>query len=202
MTRLGRELLLATRSAGKLREIRQMTAGSGFVWRGLEEFPEVPEAPETGETFADNARQKALFYAARTGLPTLADDSGLEVDELGGRPGVHSAYFAGTPRNDEANNRALIAALAGVPRERRTARYRCAMALAVGRDIILETRGTLEGQIIDEPRGTGGFGYDPHFLIPARGRTAAELSAEEKNAISHRGQALREALRLLEALGG
>lgn len=196
------EIILATRSAGKLAEMRALCAALPWHWRGLEEFPSVPDAPENGDTFAANARQKALFYARRTGGLTLADDSGLEVDCLDGAPGVHSAYYAGHPRNDSANNSRLIAALAGVPPQRRTARFRCCMALARLDQIVFETSGTFEGLIIDAPRGGGGFGYDPHFLIPSLQLTSAELSTEHKNAISHRGQALRRMIDLMiERLG-
>jgi XTP/dITP diphosphohydrolase len=193
-------LLLATTNAGKLREIRQMCAGRGWVWRGLDELPQVATAVEDGASFAENARRKALHYAAATGLCTLADDSGLEVDCLGGEPGVHSAYYAGLPRDEAANNRKLIAALRGVPQERRTARFRCVMVLARPGEVLAETNGTIEGLIVDEPRGSNGFGYDPHFLVPHLGRTAAELLPAEKNAISHRGRALAQMLARLEEL--
>ena len=189
-----REVVLATRSAGKIREIREMVAGRNWVWRGLDDFPAVAEVEETGDTFLENARLKALQYAAATGLPALADDSGLEVDCLGRAPGVQSAYFAGRPRDDAANNRKLVAALRGVPLEQRTARFQCVMALARAGNVLCETRGTVEGLIIDEPRGQNGFGYDPHFLLPERGLTTAELLPAEKHAISHRGQALRAML--------
>jgi len=196
-------ILLATRNAGKLRELRELlTAASapGVVWRGLHEFPTVPDAPETGQTLAENARAKALYYATATGLLTLADDSGLEVDALGGAPGVYSARYAGTPRDDAANNRKLVAALAGVPLEQRTARFRCAMALAEPGRVLLESSGAVEGLIIDEPRGHNGFGYDPHFLLPDLKKTVAELPAEQKNALSHRGRAARALLPQLMAL--
>ena len=194
------EILLATRNAGKIREIRQMTVAGGWLWHGLDALPGVPAAVEDGATFAENASRKALHYAQATGLYTLADDSGLEVDCLGGEPGVHSARYAGTPRNDAANNRKLVTALAGFPLERRAARFRCALALARPGELLIETEGVVEGLIIDEPRGDNGFGYDPHFLIPALGRTTAELPPAEKNALSHRGRALRDMLRRMEAL--
>lgn len=196
-----RHLVVATRNAGKLREIRQMTADWPLVWHGLAEFEDVPEVDETGATFAENARLKALHYAAATGRPALADDSGLEVDVLRGAPGVLSARYAGSPRDDAANNRKLIAALAGVPLARRTARFRCAMALARDGVVLFETEGVFAGLIVDEPRGTNGFGYDPHFLVPELGRTAAELPPVEKNACSHRGQALRAMLAWLKDAG-
>lgn len=193
-------ILVATRNLGKLREIRQIAAAMPLVFHGLDEFPQVSDAPETGATLAENARQKALYYSAATGLDTLADDSGLEVDALGGAPGVHSARYAGWPRDDQANNRKLIEALAGVPPQRRTARFRCAVAFVRQGRVVLESEGTFEGLIIDQPRGNNGFGYDPHFLIPELGLTAAELSPEEKNARSHRGRALRAVLPQIEAL--
>lgn len=193
-------LLLATGNAGKLAEMRRIARGSGQVWVGLDEFAGLVEAPEEGQTFSENARGKALYYAAATGLPALADDSGLEVDALGGAPGVHSAYYAGHPRDDARNNHKLVTALRGVPDERRTAQFVCVMALAIGGKIALETRGTVAGRIIDAPRGAHGFGYDPHFLIPDLGKTTAELSPDEKSAISHRGQALRALLARLGEL--
>lgn len=190
----GLHLLLATRSAGKIREIRELAADCGWTWHGLDEFPHVREAVEDGATFLENASKKALFYNVATGLPALADDSGLEVDFLGGAPGVHSAYFAGQPRDDAANNMKLVAALRGVPLEKRGARFRCVLVLADRGKICLQTEGTIEGQIVDIPRGNSGFGYDPHFLVPQLGKTTAELPPLEKNAISHRGQALRAML--------
>lgn len=207
-------VLLATRNPGKLREVRQLTVHLGWEWRSLGDFPDLPAVVEDGATFAENARRKALHYAAATGLPTLADDSGLEVACLGGAPGVHSARYAGEPRDDAANNRKLVQALAGIPLSRRTARFRCAMAFArptrgdrqAGAELLAEAEGAVEGLIQDEPRGSGGFGYDPHFLLPDRNRTMAELSPDEKNAISHRGRALRAILpriaRILEPQGG
>lgn len=193
-------LLLATKSAGKIAELRRMTQDSVDEWIGLDQFPAIAESPETGETFSANAREKALYYSAATGLPALADDSGLEVDALGGAPGVHSAYYAGHPRDDARNNQKLVADLRGVPDARRGARFVCAMALAAGGRILLESRGTVEGRIIDTPRGVNGFGYDPHFLILERGLTTAELSPDEKSAISHRGNALRAMLEQLSEL--
>jgi len=188
------EILLATHNAGKVREIRQLAASHDWLWHSLDDFPDVPEAIEDADTFVENARRKALHYTDATGLPTLADDSGLEVDCLGGAPGVLSARFAGQPHDDAANNRKLVAALEGIPLEQRTARFRCAMVLARPGRLLAETRGAVEGVIIDEPRGANGFGYDPHFLISSLGKTMAELAAQEKNALSHRGQALRAML--------
>ncbi len=194
------ELLLATRNAGKVREIRELTAGRPIAWRSLDEFPALAEAEESGETFAENARAKALYYAQRTGLPALADDSGLEVDALHGAPGVHSAHYAGLPRDDDDNLNLLLERMNGVPAARRTARFRCVMAFVQAGRVILETTGTLEGAIAFGPRGCNGFGYDPVFLLGDRGVTLAELDSAEKNRISHRGQALRGMVAQLPAL--
>jgi len=172
---------------------------------GLGERADIPEPDETGDGFADNARAKALYYARATGQVCLADDSGLAVDALDGRPGVRSARYAeerfpiGADRatRDRLNSAKLLEALRGVGEERRTARFVCHLALADAGGVLLEARGTLEGRIAERARGANGFGYDPVFRVPSRGCTAAELSAEDKNAISHRGQALR---RLAEGL--
>jgi non-canonical purine NTP pyrophosphatase (RdgB/HAM1 family) len=193
------EILLATKNPGKIREIRRMTADSGLLWRGLDEFLGVPAAVEDGDTFAENARRKALHYAGATEMLTLADDSGLEVDALDGGPGVNSARFAGRPRDDARNNRKLVQALSGVPAERRTARFVCAMAFARPGEVLLESHGSVAARIVDQPRGTNGFGYDPHFFLPERGCTMAELSPDEKNAISHRAAALRAILPRIQA---
>ncbi len=195
-----RQLLLATSNAGKLREIRHVLAGLDVDLATLAEFAGLAEAVEDGLTFEDNAKKKALHYAALTGLWTLADDSGLEVDALGGHPGVNSARFAGPEQDPAANNAKLIAGLRDVPPEKRAARFRCALALADGRRILADASGVIEGLIIDEPRGQNGFGYDPHFLVPDLGLTTAELPPEHKNRISHRGQALRNIRSQLEAL--
>lgn len=201
-----REILIATSNPGKHREIVAVLSGAqadgtrlpAVRWRSLDDLGlDVPEPVEDGATFADNAAIKARYYARASGLWTLADDSGLEVDALGGLPGVHSARYAGLPPGagraaaDEANNAKLIERLAGVPEADRTARFRCALALADGERVLARFDGAIEGYIIDLPRGRGGFGYDPHFRVPSLGRTTAELSPEEKNRISHRGKALR-----------
>lgn len=183
-------LLIATTNLGKLREVRDMLAGIPVELKSLTEFPQVPLAIEDGQTFLENACQKALHYARHTGLLTLADDSGLEVVALGGAPGVHSARYAGTPSSDVANNAKLIAALANEPLLQRTARFRCAIAVAKSDEILASSEGAVEGLIVDQPRGQNGFGYDPHFFLPALNKTAAELDPQEKNRISHRGKAL------------
>ncbi|HEY3244147.1 MAG TPA: XTP/dITP diphosphatase [Phycisphaerae bacterium] len=184
-------LLLATSNPGKLREIRQILSGLPIEIKTLADFPDIQPPVEDEPTFEANALKKARHYARRTGLWTLADDSGLEVDALGGAPGVRSARYAGENAGDTANNAKLIAALAGVPAERRTARFRCAAVVSDGSRVWASAQGTVDGLIIDTPRGQNGFGYDPHFLLPQRGVTTAELPPEEKNRISHRGQAMR-----------
>ena len=184
-------LLIATTNPGKLREIEAVFAGLPLQFEDLRQYPDLPAAVEDADTFMANAEKKALYYAEQTGLTALADDSGLEVDALGGAPGVLSARYAGKHGDDAANNAKLVAALAGVPAERRTARFRCAIAVADVDRILASSSGTIEGSIIDTPRGTNGFGYDPHFLLPQLGMTTAELEPEKKNRISHRGQALR-----------
>jgi XTP/dITP diphosphohydrolase len=194
------DLVIATRNQGKLREIRRMLEGTEIRVQGLDAFADLPEILEDGETFADNARKKAATVARLTGRLTLADDSGLEVTHLGGAPGVHSARYAGVAGDDAANNRKLLAALAGVPRGERRGAFVCAMALCGPDGDCRFFAGRLEGILADEPRGDGGFGYDPLFLVPEYGRTLAELSLEIKNRISHRGQALRQALEYLRQL--
>lgn len=187
----GRVVVLATRNSGKVREIREILADSPMVLRSLERYFDVADPEETGQTFLENARLKAMYYARATGELALADDSGLEVDALDGRPGIHSARYAGMDQDERANNRRLIQELADVPASARTARFRCAVCLADAERPLLEAEGSIEGRIIDEPRGQNGFGYDPHFLVPEIGVTTAELSFSEKARISHRGRALR-----------
>jgi XTP/dITP diphosphohydrolase len=188
------ELLVATKNSGKLREIRHLLAGTGIEVAGLEDLPALPAVDEDGDTFAANAKKKALTAARLTGRLTLADDSGLDVPALGGAPGVHSARYAGPEAGDADNNSKLLAALEGVPRERRQGIFRCAVALCTPQGECTLFEGQLAGLILTVPRGEGGFGYDPLFLVREYGKTLAELSLESKNRISHRGQALRLAL--------
>jgi XTP/dITP diphosphohydrolase len=200
-----RRLLIATGSRHKFGELRELLDLPVAELVSLADLGLADSADETGRTFEDNARLKALHYAAVSGLPTLADDSGIEVDALGGRPGVRTRRYAGADATDEANNRKLLEELAGFfgPDER-TARYRCVLALAEGGAVVEQTVGTFEGRIAFEPRGTGGFGYDPIFeplSEPPGGRTVGELSAAEKNAISHRAQAARAMRERLIARG-
>jgi XTP/dITP diphosphohydrolase len=197
-------LLVATSNANKLREIREILAGTTIEVLGLDDLgAEIDEPVEDGVTFEENARIKALGYARATGLSCVAEDSGLEVDVLGGEPGVFSARYAGTEGDresrDRRNNEKLLEALEGVSDEERTARFVCALCYAdAGGEILFETRGTFEGVIARRPAGTNGFGYDPLLLVPGLGRTSAELTADEKNARSHRGQAVRALKRHLE----
>jgi XTP/dITP diphosphohydrolase len=195
-----RTLVIATANAGKLREFKAMLAGLPFTAVSQSSLG-VQSPEETGDTFAANALIKARHAAAVTGAPAIADDSGLEVDALGRAPGIYSARYAGPKADDAANNAKLIAALAGLPLEARRARYRCALVYVDGPDDAapLEAHGTWEGCIIDEPRGSGGFGYDPYFWLPEHGATAAELPPEEKNRLSHRGTALIRLRGLIEA---
>ena len=187
-------VVMATRNEHKLREVREIVPGIEIV--ALDEA--LGDPPETGDTFEANALEKARYVFARTGLPTIADDSGLEVEALGWAPGVRSKRW--TPEaTDRANNDKLVAALRGI--ENRRARYRCAMALVTARGE-RTAEGTCWGTIASAPRGAGGFGYDPYFLPDAYpGRTMAEVTAEEKHRVSHRGQAFRALPELLAELG-
>ncbi len=194
-------LLVATGNAGKLREFRQMLEPLGFEVLGLGDLPDRPALPEDGDTFLENARAKAWPLARRLGIPVLADDSGLAVDALGGAPGVRSARFAGPGATDAQNNARLLAELRDVPDPGRTAAFVCALVLALPDLGEVAAEGRVAGRILREPRGTGGFGYDPLFLVEGLGRTAAELEPEVKNRVSHRGRALRLLLPVLRALG-
>jgi XTP/dITP diphosphohydrolase len=181
------KLLFATRNRGKLHELRQLVGG-GLEVVSLEDFGSLPEVEETGDTFEANAKAKALAYARSTGLPALADDSGLCVDALGGRPGVYSARYApGTDANRVAK---LLQEMEGVPEGQRAAAFRCALCLALPTGWHVLESGECRGQIGRMPRGENGFGYDPVFVLPELGCTMAELSAEEKGKFSHRGRAM------------
>ncbi|NLZ43308.1 MAG: XTP/dITP diphosphatase [Clostridia bacterium] len=193
-------LVLASKNKGKLRELETMLAGSSWELCSVADFPELPPVVENGQTFRENAVKKALTVANILKEWTLADDSGLEVDALGGAPGVYSARFAGEPGDDRKNNEKLLRLLAGVPVEQRTARFRCVLALASPGGEIWTTERTCEGLIGLAPRGNRGFGYDPLFYLPELGVTMAELPEEKKNEISHRGKAMRDLLAHLQAI--
>ncbi len=195
---MSRPLVFATRNKGKLVELRQLLPGVDVL--SVDEAAhrlgiEIPEVVEDADTFAGNAIKKAREVSAITKLPALADDSGLEVDALGGAPGVYSARYAGEGAGDAANNTKLLAALATVPPEKRTARFRAVLALA---DVLgplgtenITADGVCEGTLLETPRGTGGFGYDPLFLFPELGQTFAELGVGTKGDLSHRAKAMR-----------
>ena len=181
--------------------------GGGVRWLGLADIEPIDEIAEDGATFAENARKKALGYAQASGLWTIADDSGLVVDALDGAPGVKSARFSGDKLADDErtlidhrNIAKALELLDGVPQERRTARFVCRLCLASPQEVLIETEGTLEGLITNEKIGSNGFGYDPIFFVPHLSRTVAQLTSEEKNAISHRGNAIRQLRPLLDEL--
>lgn len=186
-----KRIVLATKNKGKIKEMRELLAPMNIEVLSLADFSPVDDAEENGATFAENAMLKARYYFAHTGTLCLADDSGLEVDALGGRPGVYSARYSGEDATDAANNAKVLREMEGIEKDKRTARFRCAMAL-VGEGIELTTDGTCEGTLLTEERGQGGFGYDPIFYVPKFDRTLAEMSSEEKNSISHRGAAVRK----------
>jgi XTP/dITP diphosphohydrolase len=181
-------LFVATRNAGKLRELRRLLGGEAVELQSLADRPDLPDVVEDQDTFEGNAKKKALEIARATGLPALADDSGLEVDALGGAPGVYSARWSGA--GDEANNDKLLAEMAARPGAVRTARYRAVVAVAWPDGAIEIAHGVCEGSIGHERRGTNGFGYDPLFLVPGTGKTYAELEPHEKDRHSHRAMAL------------
>ena len=192
-----KKIVLASNNAGKVREIRALLAPLDLdvIAQGT---LGIAEADEPHHTFVENALAKARHAAAASGLPALADDSGICVAALAGEPGVHSAYYAGHPRSDDANNRKVVGALAG--KQDRRAHYYCVMVLvrSAGDPEPVIADGRWHGEVIDTPRGSGGFGYDPYFFLPALGRTAAELDPQEKNAVSHRGQALQRLIGVLQ----
>jgi XTP/dITP diphosphohydrolase len=198
-----KELLIATGNAGKFREFAALFADSGVKLYSLEDFPSLLPVVEDGATFKENALKKAAAAARETGLPVIADDSGLCVDALDGMPGVLSARFAGEGCGDGANNHKLLQELAGVPKEQRSAAVRCVIALCAPEGFGATFNGELRGFILEQPSGSGGFGYDPLFMVPEYGKTLAELPLEVKNRISHRGRAtesLREYLAINEFL--
>ncbi len=191
------QVVLASRNRGKLGELQGLLAPLGWQLALVSDFTqEIPE--ESGLTFEENALLKARHAALVSGLPALADDSGIEVDALGGAPGVRSARFAGERASDEANNHKLLALLDAVPDEQRGAQFVCVMAFVQpGHDAAVLARGTWRGHLLRQPRGSNGFGYDPLFLVPSHGCSSAELDPSEKNRVSHRAQAVAELLRAL-----
>jgi XTP/dITP diphosphohydrolase len=195
-------LVLATRNPGKLAELQRILAANraGVDAVDLRDYPDMPEVAETGATFTQNALLKARAVAAHTGLPAVADDSGLCVDALNGLPGVLSARWSGRHGDDEANLRLLLAQLSDVPADRRAAHFACAAALVLPAGAEHVTEGTVYGWLTDAPRGTNGFGYDPIFVPDSSSLTTAQMTAEAKDAISHRGKALRALAPIIAAL--
>jgi len=193
-------LLLATTNPGKIRELRALLAGCGWEILTPQDMGLTLQVEEIGQTYADNARRKAEAYARASGLVALADDSGLEVDALGGAPGLHSARYAGQDTTHADKMGMLLAELRDVPDEQRTARFRAVIVIATPDGRTFQTEGVCEGRIARAPRGAGGFGYDPIFLVEGGSRTMAELPAEEKNRISHRARAAAAACAVLRKL--
>ncbi len=197
-----KEILLATRNQGKVRELEKLLQGLELTLRCLHDFENLGEVEETGATFEENALIKARAAAGATGLIAIADDSGLVVDALKGRPGVRSARFAGPDADDAQNNAKLLQALEGVPPRRRGAAFVCVMAAVSPDGRELTTQGSCRGEIALERKGLGGFGYDPLFYLPGYGCTMAELPASVKNSISHRAMAVKELKERLPAFLG
>jgi XTP/dITP diphosphohydrolase len=192
------KLLLATRNPGKIREQSEALAVCGVEVIGLERWPELPSPDEPGPTFLDNAIAKALYYHKATGLPALGEDSGLEVEALGGEPGVHSARWMGEETSYDVKNAKLIEALAGLGPDERKARFVSTAALAEDGKIVFQTVESCQGLIAEAPRGSGGFGYDPIFFYPPIGKCFAELSLEEKRRYDHRGKAMARVCEFLD----
>ncbi|GAV21651.1 XTP/dITP diphosphatase [Carboxydothermus pertinax] len=186
------QIVIASKNQGKIKEFSSMLSELKVSFLSLLDFPEIGEIPEEGATFEENALQKASLVAKLTGLPALADDSGLVVDALGGRPGVYSARYAGEPKDDFKNIQKLLQELKGVPAAKRTARFVAVLCLYFPDGHRVMARGECSGIILNELRGKGGFGYDPVFYLPEYGKTMAELPLEVKNKISHRARALVE----------
>lgn len=191
------EIVLATRNPGKVREIDKLLKPLNLTILSLLNFPGLPELPEDGETYRENASQKARLAAEWTGKVALADDSGLEVDALGGEPGVRSARFLGEGTPQERKNQRVLDLLEGVPPEGRGARFVCTLAIATPERNLFLCEGVCSGQIAEQARGEEGFGYDPIFLLPSFRATMAELDLSLKNQISHRGQAFQQAHKIL-----
>ncbi|AHF10862.1 MULTISPECIES: XTP/dITP diphosphatase [Dehalobacter] len=194
------QVLLATMNKGKVMELEELLNDEKIEILSLSDLPNYQEVEESGSTFAENAFIKARAACAAGKMITLADDSGLEVDALAGAPGIFSARYAGEPKNDEHNIEKLLTDLEGVPEENRTARFRCALAIICPDGQEYLTEGSVEGRILTERIGTGGFGYDPVFYLPDLQKTMAELSLDEKNCLSHRARAFAKAVPLLTAL--
>lgn len=194
------KIILATQNQGKIRELQELLADETIDILSLRNIEDWEDVEENGVTFAENAALKARAAVKKTGLIALADDSGLEVDALNGAPGVYSARYAGEPKDDERNIDKLLQQLESTSDGKRTARFRCALVVVTPEGEEFLTEGTVEGQILRERRGQDGFGYDPLFYVPEYAQTMAELTLTEKNKLSHRAQAFRKVIPILQAL--
>ncbi|WP_026563397.1 XTP/dITP diphosphatase [Bacillus sp. UNC41MFS5] len=195
-----KEVIIATKNPGKAMEFEHIFSSRGIKVRTLLDYPDIPEVEETGTTFEENATLKAEAVSEALGKMVIGDDSGLIVDALEGRPGIYSARYAGEQKNDQNNTDKVLSELANIPGEKRTARFYCALAVAVPGQETKTVSGTCEGLILKERRGSNGFGYDPVFYVPEKGLAMAELSSDEKNKISHRANALKKLDVVLDAI--
>ncbi|ADF41512.1 XTP/dITP diphosphatase [Priestia megaterium] len=194
-----REIIIATKNAGKVKDFETLFSPKGFKVKSLLDFPEIEDVEETGVTFAENATLKAEAISSALNKPVIADDSGLAIDALNGEPGVYSARYAGENKDDNANIEKVLQKLNDVPFEKRTARFHCALAIAVPGKRTEIVEGTCEGHILEEKRGENGFGYDPIFFVEKWRCSMAELTKEQKNQISHRANALKRLAPLIDA---
>ncbi|MCM3568364.1 XTP/dITP diphosphatase [Neobacillus mesonae] len=195
-----KEVIIATKNPGKAKEFEHIFSPRGIAVKTLLDFPSFPEVEETGSTFEENATLKAEAGSNALNKIVIGDDSGLIIDALDGRPGIYSARYAGESKNDENNIDKVLNELRDIPEEKRTARFYCALAAAVPGQETFTVSGTCEGRILEERRGTNGFGYDPIFYVPEKGVTMAELTSDEKNKISHRANALKKLDEILDSL--
>ncbi|MCY9067913.1 XTP/dITP diphosphatase [Bacillus inaquosorum] len=194
-----KEAIIATHNPGKVKEFKEILKPKGYDVKSLAEIGFTEEIEETGHTFEENAILKAEAVARAVNKMVIADDSGLSIDNLGGRPGVYSARYAGEQKDDQANIDKVLSELKGIEKEQRTARFRCALAVSIPGEETKTVEGHVEGYIAEEPRGEYGFGYDPIFIVKDKDKTMAELTSDEKNKISHRADALKKLSKLLEA---
>ncbi|MCB7153946.1 XTP/dITP diphosphatase [Bacillus stercoris] len=194
-----KEAIIATHNPGKVKEFKEILEPRGYDVKSLAEIGFTEEIEETGHTFEENAILKAEAVAKAVNKMVIADDSGLSIDNLGGRPGVYSARYAGEQKDDQANIDKVLSELKGIEKEQRTARFRCALAVSIPGEETKTVEGHVEGYIAEEPRGEYGFGYDPIFIVKDKDKTMAELTSDEKNKISHRADALKKLSKLLEA---
>lgn len=194
-----KEAIIATHNPGKVKEFKEILEPKGYDVKSLAEIGFTEEIEETGHTFEENSILKAEAVAKAVNKMVIADDSGLSIDNLGGRPGVYSARYAGEQKDDQANIAKVLSELKGIEKEQRTARFRCALAVSIPGEETKTVEGHVEGYIAEEPRGEYGFGYDPIFIVKDKDKTMAELTSDEKNKISHRADALKKLSKLLEA---